>query len=232
MLMVVVLPAPFGPRKAKSSPSRTSKETSRTAVKSPNRRVRRSASIAFIPPPPHGMGRRARWASRGPCCGEGSAGPRVRCNRAIAWASSSPLLRAQRTQAAPQASCRPGLKPPQGPSPLGSHADHTRRRSEGSRSTLTHLARRGSGWRGRPWRADGLGAGQLREGVGPLGQHAQHAIGLGREELPGLPFHLRPDLTHHPMQGLQHHTGQLALAQGTPGRHRPAPAQIVALAKS
>ena len=37
ILMVVVLPAPLGPRKAKISPGATSKETSSTATKSPNR---------------------------------------------------------------------------------------------------------------------------------------------------------------------------------------------------
>src|SRR6266480_4173571 len=36
ILMVVVFPAPFGPRNAKSSPARTSKETSLTAVTFPN----------------------------------------------------------------------------------------------------------------------------------------------------------------------------------------------------
>jgi hypothetical protein len=36
MRMVVVFPAPFGPRKAKTSPRWTVNETSSTAVKSPN----------------------------------------------------------------------------------------------------------------------------------------------------------------------------------------------------
>ncbi|MEJ0037137.1 MAG: hypothetical protein WDO68_13845 [Gammaproteobacteria bacterium] len=36
ILMVVVLPAPFGPRKANSSPGFTSNEMSFTAWKSPN----------------------------------------------------------------------------------------------------------------------------------------------------------------------------------------------------
>src|SRR5256885_6501486 len=36
ILMVVVLPAPFGPRNAKISPARTSNETSLTALTSPN----------------------------------------------------------------------------------------------------------------------------------------------------------------------------------------------------
>ena len=45
--MVVVLPLPFGPRKAKTSPRFTWKETSSTAVNSPNRLVRCSASTAY-----------------------------------------------------------------------------------------------------------------------------------------------------------------------------------------
>jgi len=36
ILMVVVLPAPFGPRNAKISPARTSNETSLTAMTLPN----------------------------------------------------------------------------------------------------------------------------------------------------------------------------------------------------
>src|SRR5664279_3978395 len=40
MRMVVLLPAPLGPRKPKISPFSTSKVSSDTAVKSPNRRVR------------------------------------------------------------------------------------------------------------------------------------------------------------------------------------------------
>src|SRR5688572_5316699 len=40
ILMVVVLPAPLGPRNPKISPARTSNVTASTAVKSPKRRVR------------------------------------------------------------------------------------------------------------------------------------------------------------------------------------------------
>src|ERR1700755_3185621 len=40
ILIVVVLPAPFGPRKAKTSPRRTSNDTSSTAVSSPKRFTR------------------------------------------------------------------------------------------------------------------------------------------------------------------------------------------------
>ncbi len=39
MRMVLVLPAPFGPRKPNASPVRTSKSTASTAVKSPKRFV-------------------------------------------------------------------------------------------------------------------------------------------------------------------------------------------------
>src|ERR1043166_1682470 len=44
--MVVVSPAPFGPRNPKSSPGSTANETSSTATKSPNFRTRPSTSIA------------------------------------------------------------------------------------------------------------------------------------------------------------------------------------------
>src|SRR4026208_881139 len=40
IFIVVDLPAPFGPRKPSTSPARTSKETSSTAVRTPKRRVR------------------------------------------------------------------------------------------------------------------------------------------------------------------------------------------------
>jgi hypothetical protein len=43
--MVVVLPAPFGPRNPTHSPASTVKLTSRTAVKSPNSFVRCATSI-------------------------------------------------------------------------------------------------------------------------------------------------------------------------------------------
>src|SRR5215471_3028892 len=46
ILMTVVFPLPFGPRKPKISPFSTRKLTSLTAVKLPKRRTRRSAEIA------------------------------------------------------------------------------------------------------------------------------------------------------------------------------------------
>ncbi len=46
ILIVVVLPAPLGPRKPKISPSGTWKLTWSTAVKSPNRRVSSLTSTA------------------------------------------------------------------------------------------------------------------------------------------------------------------------------------------
>ena len=45
-LIVVVLPAPFGPRKPKNSPASTRSEMPSTAVKSPYRLTRRSTSMA------------------------------------------------------------------------------------------------------------------------------------------------------------------------------------------
>src|SRR3990172_2220492 len=48
MLMVVVFPAPFGPRKPKTSPSFTVKEMSSTAVRDLNRFVKSSALIIAI----------------------------------------------------------------------------------------------------------------------------------------------------------------------------------------
>ncbi len=62
MLMVVVLPAPFGPRRPKSSPPATEKETRSTAVTSPNLRVssstRMSSVRAAMIPPLYGLPRR------------------------------------------------------------------------------------------------------------------------------------------------------------------------------
>src|SRR5207302_9279895 len=49
--MVVVLPAPLGPRKATTSPGATEKLTSRTASRPPNRRDRPTASITSCPIP-------------------------------------------------------------------------------------------------------------------------------------------------------------------------------------
>src|SRR5215208_1315481 len=46
ILMVVVFPAPLGPRKPKTSPRRTAKLTASTAVKAPYRRVSPSTSTA------------------------------------------------------------------------------------------------------------------------------------------------------------------------------------------
>ena len=48
--MVVVLPAPLGPRKAKISPAATSKETSLTAVKEPKVFTRFCTRIIARPP--------------------------------------------------------------------------------------------------------------------------------------------------------------------------------------
>src|SRR5437867_12931304 len=50
ILMVVDLPAPFGPRKPKISPGRTVKETWSTATKAPNRFTRSSTSTAQLGP--------------------------------------------------------------------------------------------------------------------------------------------------------------------------------------
>src|SRR5579863_2423541 len=50
ILMVVVLPAPFGPRKAKISPAATWKETSSTAVKAPKDFLRLWTRIMERPP--------------------------------------------------------------------------------------------------------------------------------------------------------------------------------------
>src|ERR1700755_808116 len=50
ILMVVVFPAPLGPRKAKISPSATSKETSFTAVKEPKVFTRFCTRIMRRPP--------------------------------------------------------------------------------------------------------------------------------------------------------------------------------------
>src|SRR5262245_55410330 len=51
---VVVLPAPFGPRKPNTSPRPTSKLTSSNATRSPNRLVRRSATSAGVSRAPSG----------------------------------------------------------------------------------------------------------------------------------------------------------------------------------
>src|SRR3954454_4596212 len=48
MLMVVVLPAPLGPRKPKTSPAATSKLTPRTASRSPKALRSSRTSTAFI----------------------------------------------------------------------------------------------------------------------------------------------------------------------------------------
>src|SRR5438309_3894533 len=51
MLMVVVLPAPLGPRNPKTSPCSTENETPLTASMRPNRRASSSTSITGIAPP-------------------------------------------------------------------------------------------------------------------------------------------------------------------------------------
>src|SRR5579863_9660515 len=53
ILIVVVLPAPLGPRNAKISPSSTSKETSLTAVKVPNSFTRFRTRIIEVDLPTH-----------------------------------------------------------------------------------------------------------------------------------------------------------------------------------
>src|SRR3954447_3445669 len=62
MLIVVVLPAPLGPRKPNTSPGATSKLTPRTASSSPKDLRSSSTSTAFIPSlygeRPIGLGRR------------------------------------------------------------------------------------------------------------------------------------------------------------------------------
>src|SRR5688572_30724539 len=52
ILIVVVFPAPFGPRNPKISPSSTSKVTWSTATNSPNIRVKPGTSTALVMPPP------------------------------------------------------------------------------------------------------------------------------------------------------------------------------------
>src|SRR5437016_14646490 len=52
ILMVVVLPAPLGPRKPKTSPAYSSKETSETASREPKRLERFSAESTTSPDPP------------------------------------------------------------------------------------------------------------------------------------------------------------------------------------
>src|SRR4029077_5700669 len=54
MRMVVVLPAPFGPRKPRISPRSTVKLMSSTAVTGPYRLVRCCTSITGVPPPAPG----------------------------------------------------------------------------------------------------------------------------------------------------------------------------------
>ena len=49
--MVVVLPAPFGPRKACTSPARTVRSRPSSAVAAPNRLRSPAASITFVMPP-------------------------------------------------------------------------------------------------------------------------------------------------------------------------------------
>src|SRR5690242_13722529 len=50
-LSTLVLPAPFGPISASSSPGAAAKETSSSTTSPPNRRVRRSTTSSAIPPP-------------------------------------------------------------------------------------------------------------------------------------------------------------------------------------
>src|SRR6201994_2214395 len=50
-LSTLVLPAPFGPISAMSSPGAAANETSSSTTSPPNRRVRRSTASSAIPPP-------------------------------------------------------------------------------------------------------------------------------------------------------------------------------------
>src|SRR5712691_11206783 len=50
-LSTLVLPAPFGPTRANSSPGRVANDTSSRTLKPPNRSVRRSTARSAIPPP-------------------------------------------------------------------------------------------------------------------------------------------------------------------------------------
>src|SRR5262245_59900104 len=50
-LSTLVLPAPFGPINANSSPAATASETRSSTVRPPKRSVRRSISSSAIPPP-------------------------------------------------------------------------------------------------------------------------------------------------------------------------------------
>src|SRR5215470_7868441 len=50
-LRTLVLPAPFGPIRANSSPGSTAKEMPSSTTRPPNRSVSRSTSISAIPPP-------------------------------------------------------------------------------------------------------------------------------------------------------------------------------------
>src|SRR5579871_165475 len=50
-LSTLVLPAPFGPISAKSSPGAAANDTSSSTTSPPNRRVRRSTASSAIPPP-------------------------------------------------------------------------------------------------------------------------------------------------------------------------------------
>src|SRR5262245_56511506 len=50
-LSTLVLPAPFGPIRANSSPAATANETSSSTVRPPNRKVRRSTASSAIPSP-------------------------------------------------------------------------------------------------------------------------------------------------------------------------------------
>src|ERR1700681_4732960 len=50
-LSTLVLPAPFGPMSAKSSPGSAANETSSSTTRPPNRKVRRSTASSAIPPP-------------------------------------------------------------------------------------------------------------------------------------------------------------------------------------
>ena len=85
---VVVLPAPFGPRKPNTSPQPTLNETSPKAVRSPKRLVNPSTVIASSPSASRRSGTvdapARNRAIAATCSGERSAG-----SRAIAGASSS-----------------------------------------------------------------------------------------------------------------------------------------------
>ena len=108
---VVVLPAPFGPRKPNTSPHPTLNETSDSAVRSPKRLVSPSTVIASSPACPRrgdGVDASARsLAIAATCSGVRSTGSRAAAAGASSTASPR-VLRARRTGASrPRCTRRP-----------------------------------------------------------------------------------------------------------------------------